>query len=161
MNFEYNKKNYNKKNVYTTNIPGLELKKTFPKSFSFKTSHFFVHVNGTFNNIFVTLTNNKGEVLLTLSGGKVGFKGPKKASGTCCFIVGSEISKKLLNIYNSLENKNYYNSMRVTILLKCPLTRRTRSAINGLTHHFKNYLSIIVNFNPAHNGVRASNPRRT
>ena len=36
------------------------------------------HINASFNNIIVSLTNNKGEVISWSSAGKMGFRGSKK-----------------------------------------------------------------------------------
>ncbi|HNO04349.1 MAG TPA: 30S ribosomal protein S11, partial [Flavobacteriales bacterium] len=36
------------------------------------------HIRATFNNLIVSLTNNKGEVISWSSGGKMGFRGSKK-----------------------------------------------------------------------------------
>ena len=37
-----------------------------------------VHINATFNNIIISFTNNKGEVISSSSAGKMGFRGSKK-----------------------------------------------------------------------------------
>ena len=37
-----------------------------------------VHINATFNNIIISFTNKKGEVLSWSSAGKMGFRGSKK-----------------------------------------------------------------------------------
>ena len=37
-----------------------------------------VHVNATFNNIIISFTNKKGEVISWSSAGKMGFRGSKK-----------------------------------------------------------------------------------
>jgi len=37
-----------------------------------------VHINATFNNIIISFTNSKGEVISWSSAGKMGFKGSKK-----------------------------------------------------------------------------------
>ncbi|MDZ4824272.1 MAG: 30S ribosomal protein S11, partial [Flavobacteriales bacterium] len=36
------------------------------------------HVQSTFNNIIISLTNNQGQVISWSSAGKMGFKGSKK-----------------------------------------------------------------------------------
>jgi small subunit ribosomal protein S11 len=36
------------------------------------------HINATFNNIIVTLTNSQGQAISWSSAGKMGFKGSKK-----------------------------------------------------------------------------------
>ena len=37
-----------------------------------------VHINASFNNIIITITNKKGEVISWSSAGKMGFRGSKK-----------------------------------------------------------------------------------
>ena len=37
-----------------------------------------VHINASFNNIIISFTNNKGEVVSWSSAGKMGFRGSKK-----------------------------------------------------------------------------------
>ena len=37
-----------------------------------------VHINATFNNIIISFTNTKGEVVSWSSAGKMGFRGSKK-----------------------------------------------------------------------------------
>tara|TARA_B100000886_G_scaffold96897_1_gene64273 strand:+ start:570 stop:953 length:384 start_codon:yes stop_codon:yes gene_type:complete len=37
-----------------------------------------VHINASFNNIIISFTNNKGEVISWSSAGKMGFRGSKK-----------------------------------------------------------------------------------
>ena len=37
-----------------------------------------VHINATFNNIIISITNTKGEVVSWASAGKMGFRGSKK-----------------------------------------------------------------------------------
>jgi len=36
------------------------------------------HINATFNNIIISLTNNSGQVIAWSSAGKMGFRGSKK-----------------------------------------------------------------------------------
>lgn len=42
------------------------------------------HINATFNNIIVTLTNKSGQAISWSSAGKMGFKGSKKEYTLCC-----------------------------------------------------------------------------
>ncbi|MGX7592217.1 30S ribosomal protein S11 [Candidatus Karelsulcia muelleri] len=64
-----------------------------------------VHINSTFNNIIITLSNLKGDVLAWSSAGQKGFKGAKKntpyaASQTAQDIVekGKKMGIKKINI---------------------------------------------------------------
>jgi len=42
------------------------------------------HINATFNNIILTLTNKSGQAISWSSAGKMGFKGSKKKHPLCC-----------------------------------------------------------------------------
>ena len=42
------------------------------------------HINASFNNIIISLTNTKGEVISWSSAGKMGFRGSKKKYSLCC-----------------------------------------------------------------------------
>ncbi len=42
------------------------------------------HINASFNNIIISLTNLKGEVISWSSAGKMGFRGSKKEHSLCC-----------------------------------------------------------------------------
>ena len=42
-----------------------------------------VHINASFNNIIISFTNKKGEVISWSSAGKMGFRGSKKKHTLC------------------------------------------------------------------------------
>ena len=42
------------------------------------------HIQATFNNIIISLTNNQGQVISWSSAGKMGFRGSKKKYTLCC-----------------------------------------------------------------------------
>ena len=42
------------------------------------------HVTASFNNIIISLTNKKGDVISWSSAGKLGFRGFKKEHSVCC-----------------------------------------------------------------------------
>ena len=44
------------------------------------------HVTASFNNIIISLTNKKGDVISWSSAGKMGFRGSKKEHTLCCTI---------------------------------------------------------------------------
>lgn len=48
------------------------------------------HVKTTFNNIIMSITNKKGEVIAWSSGGKMGFKGAKKNTPHAAKLVGED-----------------------------------------------------------------------
>ncbi|TND09705.1 MAG: 30S ribosomal protein S11 [Bacteroidetes bacterium] len=51
------------------------------------------HINATFNNIIISLTNNAGQVIAWASAGKMGFKGSKKNTPYAAQMAASECSK--------------------------------------------------------------------
>jgi small subunit ribosomal protein S11 len=59
--------------------------------------HGEVHIRSTFNNIIITLTNKKGEVIGWSSSGKMGFKGSKKNTPYAAQIAAEDIVKIGIN----------------------------------------------------------------
>ncbi|WP_185852574.1 30S ribosomal protein S11 [Blattabacterium cuenoti] len=55
------------------------------------------HIQSTFNNIIITLTNKKGEVIAWSSAGKMNFKGSKKNTPYAAQIAAENVAKKGLN----------------------------------------------------------------
>ncbi len=51
------------------------------------------HINATFNNIIISLTNHKGEVISWSSAGKMGFKGSKKNTPYAAQMAGVDCPK--------------------------------------------------------------------
>lgn len=54
------------------------------------------HISSTFNNIIITLTNKKGDVIAWSSAGKMGFKGSKKNTPYAAQIAAENVAKKAL-----------------------------------------------------------------
>lgn len=55
------------------------------------------HISSTFNNIIITLTNKKGEVIAWSSAGKMGFKGSKKNTPYAAQVAAESVAKEGLN----------------------------------------------------------------
>ena len=53
-----------------------------------------VHINATFNNIIISFTNNKGEVISWSSAGKMGFRGSKKNTPYAAQLAAEDAGKK-------------------------------------------------------------------
>ena len=51
------------------------------------------HVNASFNNIIISLTNMKGEVIAWSSAGKMGFRGSKKNTPYAAQTAAEDVSK--------------------------------------------------------------------
>jgi small subunit ribosomal protein S11 len=56
------------------------------------------HVNSTFNNTIVSITDDKGEVISTCSTGMVGFKGTKKGTPYAAQQAGELAAKRAMEI---------------------------------------------------------------
>lgn len=54
-----------------------------------------VHVKSTFNNTLVTITNMSGDVLLSGSSGRLGFKGSRKGTPFAATQVGANLAKDM------------------------------------------------------------------
>ncbi|WP_185859689.1 30S ribosomal protein S11 [Blattabacterium cuenoti] len=55
------------------------------------------HIQSTFNNIIITLTNKKGEVIAWSSAGKMNFKGSKKNTPYAAQMAAENVAKEGLN----------------------------------------------------------------
>lgn len=51
------------------------------------------HVSATFNNIIISLTNKKGDVVAWSSAGKMGFKGSKKNTPYAAQVTAEDVAK--------------------------------------------------------------------
>ena len=51
------------------------------------------HINATFNNIIISLTNNAGQVIAWASAGKMGFRGSKKNTPYAAQMAAAECAK--------------------------------------------------------------------
>jgi small subunit ribosomal protein S11 len=56
------------------------------------------HVQSTFNNIIVSLTNNTGQVISWSSAGKMGFKGSKKNTPYAAQLAAEQASREAMDL---------------------------------------------------------------
>lgn len=107
------------------------------------------HINATFNNIIVTLTNLKGQTIAWSSAGKMGFRGSKKNTPYAAQVASSDCAKVA-----------YEAGLRkVKVYVNGPGGGR-ESAIRAL---FTNKIEVteIVDITPIpHNGCRPPKKRR-
>ena len=107
------------------------------------------HINATFNNIIISLTNNSGQVISWASAGKMGFKGSKKNTPYAAQMAASECSKTAYDM----------GLRKVKVFVKGPGAGR-ESAIRTL-HGAGIEVSEIVDLTPIpHNGCRPPKRRR-
>ena len=52
-----------------------------------------VHINATFNNLIISITNNNGQVISWSSAGKMGFRGSKKNTPYAAQLASGDASK--------------------------------------------------------------------
>jgi small subunit ribosomal protein S11 len=108
-----------------------------------------VHINATFNNIIISITNTSGQVISWASAGKMGFKGSKKNTPYAAQTAASECAK----IAHDLGLR------RVIVYVKGPGAGRD-SAIRTI-HGMGVEIMEIIDITPMpHNGCRPPKRRR-
>ncbi len=107
------------------------------------------HISATFNNIIISLTNKKGEVISWSSAGKMGFRGSKKNTPYAAQMAAEDCSKVALEI----------GLKKVKVYVKGPGNGR-ESAIRSL-HNSGIEVTEIIDVTPMpHNGCRPPKRRR-
>jgi small subunit ribosomal protein S11 len=107
------------------------------------------HVQSTFNNIIISLTNNSGQVISWSSAGKMGFKGSKKNTPYAAQVAAEQCSKEAYDL----------GLRKVKVFVKGPGAGR-ESAIRTI-HGTGIEVTEIVDTTPLpHNGCRPPKARR-
>ncbi|AEW86995.1 30S ribosomal protein S11 [Flavobacterium columnare] len=107
------------------------------------------HVSSTFNNIIISLTNKKGEVVAWSSAGKMGFRGSKKNTPYAAQMAAEDCSKVALEA----------GLKKVKVFVKGPGNGR-ESAIRSI-HNSGIEVTEIIDVTPMpHNGCRPPKRRR-
>ena len=107
------------------------------------------HINATFNNIIISLTNMQGQVISWSSSGKMGFKGSKKNTPYAAQMAAEDCSKVAMEA----------GLKKVKVYVKGPGNGR-ESAIRTL-HNAGVEVTEIVDVTPIpHNGCRPPKRRR-
>jgi small subunit ribosomal protein S11 len=108
-----------------------------------------VHIQSTFNNTIVTVTDPKGEVISWASAGSVGFKGTKKGTPFAAQMASENATRKALE----------HGLKRVDVLVRGPGSGR-ETAIRSL-QGVGLEVSMIKDVTPIpHNGCRPPKRRR-
>jgi small subunit ribosomal protein S11 len=108
-----------------------------------------VHVQATYNNTIVTLSDTNGDVIAWSSAGLSGFKGPKKATPYAAGVI----------VRNLLEKVADCGLREVDVFIKGVGSGR-EAAIRALSAQGINILSIKDVTPIPHNGPRQRKPRR-
>ena len=107
------------------------------------------HIQATFNNIIISLTNNNGQVISWSSAGKMGFRGSKKNTPYAAQMAAEDCTKPAMEA----------GLRRVKVFVKGPGSGR-ESAIRAI-HNAGILVTEIVDVTPLpHNGCRPPKRRR-
>ena len=107
------------------------------------------HIQASFNNIIISLTNTSGQVISWSSAGKMGFRGSKKNTPYAAQIAAEDCSKEAHD----------YGLRKVKVFVKGPGAGR-ESAIRAI-HNSGIEVTEIVDVTPMpHNGCRPPKRRR-
>ncbi|QNR23360.1 MULTISPECIES: 30S ribosomal protein S11 [Croceimicrobium] len=107
------------------------------------------HINATFNNIIISLTNTRGQVISWSSAGKMGFRGSKKNTPYAAQMAAEDCATKAAE----------YGLKKVKVYVKGPGNGR-ESAIRSI-HNSGVEVTEIVDVTPIpHNGCRPPKRRR-
>jgi len=108
-----------------------------------------VHINATFNNIIISITNKNGQVISWSSAGKMGFKGSKKNTPYAAQMAASDAAKVAFDA----------GVKRVDVFVKGPGAGR-ESSIRSISQSGIE-VSMIKDVTPLpHNGCRPPKKRR-
>ncbi len=107
------------------------------------------HIQATFNNVIISLTNNAGQVISWSSAGKKGFRGSKKNTPYAAQVAAEDAAKEAHD----------FGLRRVKVYVKGPGAGR-ESAIRSL-HNAGIEVMEIIDVTPLpHNGCRPPKRRR-
>ncbi|MEK7123270.1 MAG: 30S ribosomal protein S11 [Patescibacteria group bacterium] len=107
------------------------------------------HIQATYNNTIITITDDKGNVLAWSSSGALGFKGVKKATPFAASRVAEAVAEKVKK----------YGLAEIFVFVKGVGSGR-ESAIRALANHGLNVVFIKDITGVPHNGCRPPKVRR-
>ncbi len=107
------------------------------------------HINISYNNTLIDISDLKGDIIAWSSSGLLGFKGARKSTPYAANMVAKDVFEKVKK----------YNLMNIKVVVK-GIGPGRESAIRGLAGTGLNITSIQDSTPIAHNGVRRSKPRR-
>ncbi len=107
------------------------------------------YIKSTYNNTIVTLTDQNGNVLTTVTAGQCGFKGPKKSTPYAAGVI----------VRTAVEKVKDYGLKEVAVFVK-GIGGGREAAIRALNANGLQIVSIRDVTPIPHNGVRQPRPRR-
>ncbi len=108
-----------------------------------------LYIHSSYNNTIVTCTDEKGNVLAASSGGRAGFKGPKKSTA----YAASAVVKDMLQRLAPFGMKELYVFVR-------GVGAGRESAVRAVNAQGMHILSVKDTTPVPHNGCRPPKPRR-
>ena len=139
-----------KKRIVKTEEKGAEQKAAPAKTNSKKRVESGVlHVQSTYNNTMVLLTDTKGNALLASSAGALGFRGAKKGTPFAAAKVGEVLGEKAVDL----------GLKEISVIVKGVGSGR-ESAIRGFISKGFNITNIKDETPVPHNGPKPKKPRR-
>ena len=108
-----------------------------------------VHINATFNNIIISITNKNGQVISWSSAGKMGFRGSKKNTPYAAQMAAQDCAKVAFD----------YGLRKVKVFVKGPGAGR-ESAIRTIASTGIEVMEIMDITPMPHNGCRPPKRRR-
>ncbi|MCM8783501.1 MAG: 30S ribosomal protein S11 [Candidatus Omnitrophica bacterium] len=124
-------------------------KRTKKKKIIRTVSKGIAHIQATFNNTIITITDARGQVVSWSSAGSVGFKGSRKSTPFAAQIAATDVAKKALE----------YGVKEIDVLVKGPGSGR-ETAIRALQASGLKINSIKDVTPIPHNGCRPPKRRR-
>ncbi|MCB0696802.1 MAG: 30S ribosomal protein S11 [Chitinophagaceae bacterium] len=112
-------------------------------------AHGDVHVNATFNNIIISITNKSGQVISWSSAGKMGFRGSKKNTPYAAQMAAQDCAKVAIDA----------GMKRADVIVKGPGSGR-EGAIRSIANSGIEVVSIKDVTPLPHNGCRPPKKRR-
>lgn len=107
------------------------------------------HINVSYNNTIIDISDLKGDIIAWSSSGSIGFKGTRKSTPYAANLVAKDV----------VEKAKKYNLMNIKVVVK-GIGPGRESAIRGLAGTGLNLTAIQDATPVAHNGVRRPKPRR-
>ena len=109
-----------------------------------------VHIDSTFNNTRVAISDQQGNILAWSTGGKLGYKGSRKATAFAAQQIATDAAKKAMTTYGLRE---------VEVRIKGPGAGR-ESAVRGIAQAGLE-ITVLKDVTPLpHNGCRPPKRRR-
>lgn len=104
----------------------------------------------TKNNVFLTVYDIKGNIVVSTTAGRIGMKGPKKRTVLAAELVGKEIGQKALSL----------GIKSIILCIEGIISKKVRGVVTGLLSGGVSIIGLEYRDCLAHNGVRMPREKR-